>query len=304
MIKALEVLSSTYGDEHRQVAQSYMELGDLFENESYESNKPELRKKTSEYYNKSILLCEKIYSDVSERARAKSKNNEQDNLHSSKKVCQIDAKQAALDLSAVLRHTADFYATDDEFKQAEPMYQRALNLEQQILGPNDKDVYVHKANLAQFYCDESKSELALPLFKEALQASQKDDPESHQTVLIHNRLGNYYREQKKFEEAENSFRQAFDILTKCPEKDEMEIAENGAALSDVLDKEGKPEQAKEICESTINRLTKSNDKQALLLVLKQYQKHFLQQHQKEEAEKISTEIKSIQLKEAAGSSSD
>lgn len=296
MIKAMDVLISTYGSAHRQVAQGYLELGDLCENEAYETNKPELRKKTAEYYSKSVDLCEKIYTNVSYVSieHAKNSNHKHStNIADNHAVCKIDAKQAALDLSAVLRHTADFFATDDNFTQAEPMYKRSLDLEQLMLGANTKQVYEHKAKLAQFYCEESKQDLALPLFKEALESSQKDDPESHQTVQILYNFGNLYRDENKLQEAESLLKQCFEILSKSHQKDEMELAETAAAFVDVLDKENKPDQANEICTGIVSRLKKGDDKNALLLVLKQYHKHFLLQHKKDEADKVASEIKAL-----------
>mgnify|MGYP003385793883 CR=1 FL=1 len=303
MIKSIDVLSSTHGAAHRQVAQGYMDLGDLYENESYDLKKPELKKKTEECYMKSIGLCEEIYADVSGKTQSKSSESKlasaSGHKHKSKKICEIDRRQAQIDLANVLRHTADFYNTDDNYDQAAPLYSRSLELEQLASGPNDKAVCKHKAELAEFYCETSKPQLAEPLFKEALLSMEKTDQvNSRPGAQVLYKFGNLYRDQDKFDDAELMLRRAVDILSKLT-ADEMDLAEKGAALSDVLDKQGKNPEAEQTSENLVTKLTGSENKQALMIVLKQYHKHYLMQHNKVEADKISVKIKDLaaQLKE-------
>lgn len=301
MIKSIEVLSSTYGAAHRQVAQGYMDLGDLYENESYDLKEPALKKKTEDCYLKSIGLCEEIYADVSGKSPSKSPDNKHaSHKHQSKKICDIDRRQAEIDLSNVLRHTADFYSTDDNFTQAEPLYVRSLELEQLASGPDDKDVCKHKADLAEFYCETSKPQLAEPLFKEVVSALEKNNQmESRAGVNVLYKFGLLHRDQDKFSDAELMLKRSVDILSKLTE-DEMDLAEKGSALVDVLDKQGKFVEAGQTCEDLLAKLADCENKQAQLLVLKQYHKHFLMAHKKAEADKISVKIKNltVQLKDS------
>lgn len=298
MIKSIDILSSNYGTAHRQVAQGYIDLGALYENQSTDFNKPELKQKTEGCYLKSIALCEEIYSDVSGKSfttpddHSKLASNEKSSKHhKGKKVCDIDLKQAEIDLSNVLRHLANFYSTDDNYKQAEPLYTRSLELEQKALGPNNKDVCKHKADLAEFYCEASKPQLAEPLFKEVLASLEKNDElESRAGAEVLYNFGNLYRDQDKYSDAEKMLRRSVDVLSKLT-ADEMDLAEKTTALADVLDKQGRKSEAEKLFENLVTSLEKGENKEALMLALKQYHKHFLALHDKVEAEKIATKIK-------------
>ena len=295
MIKSIDVLSSNYGIAHRQVAQGYLDLGDLYENESYDLKQPELKKKAEECYYKSIGLCEEIYSDVggSKLHSTTPASAKLASKHKSKKVCDIDKRQAEIDLSNVLRHTADFFTTDDNFKQAEPLYVRSVELEQLASGADDKDVCKHKADLAEFYCETSKPQLAEPIFKDVLASLEKTNQiNSRAGVQVLYKFGNLYRDQDNFKDAEVMLRRSVGILSTLT-PDELDTAEKNAALSDVLDKQGKRAEAEKICETLVTSLENSDNKQALLIALKQYHKHYLLLHNKAEADKITLRIKDL-----------
>jgi tetratricopeptide (TPR) repeat protein len=297
MIKSIDILSNNYGKAHRQVAQGYIDLGALYENQATDFNKPELKQKTEDCYMKSIALCEEIYSDVSGKPPAQSKqalqtnSKESNSKHKSKKICDIDLKQAQIDLSGVMRHLADFYNTDDNYKQAEPLYSRALELEQKAYGPDNKEVCKHKADLAKFYCEASKPQLAEPLFKEVLASLEKNNElDSRAGVQVLYEYGNLYRDQDKYNDAEIMLKRSVDVLSKLT-PDEMDFAEKTSALADVLDKQGKKAEAEKLCENLVASLEKGGNKEALMVALKQYHKHFLVLHNKIEAEKIAGKIK-------------
>jgi tetratricopeptide (TPR) repeat protein len=293
MIKSIDVLSSNYGVAHRQVAQGYMDLGDLYENESTDSKNPELKKKTEECYMKSIGLCEEIYSDVSGAKVPIHSAKANSSKHKSKKICEIDVRQAQIDLSNVLRHAAEFYSTDDNFSKAEPLFSRSLELEQRASGSDDKDVCKHKAALAEFYCEASKPQLAEPLFKEVLASLEKNDQvNSRAGAQVFYNFGNLYRDQDRFADAEILLKRSVGILGKLT-PDEMDLAEKSVALADVLDKQGKGAEAGNVCENALMKLEKTDSKQALMVVLKQYHKHFLVLHNKVEADKIAIRIKDL-----------
>lgn len=300
MIKSIEELSSNYGSAHRQVAQGYMDLGDLYENEAYEFKKPELKKKAEECYLKSIALCEEIYTDVSGASATKAVAKSSPSKHKSKKICEIDLKQAKIDLSNVLRHTADFHNTDENVDQAAPLYTRSLELEQSASGADDIAVCKHKADLGEFFCESSKPELAEPLFKEALASLEKNDQiNNREGVKLLYKFGNLYRDQDKLDQAELMLKRSVDVLNQLT-LDEQDLAEKTVALADVLDKRGKTAEAEKLCDNLVSKLENSENKQALLIALKQYHKHYLMQRNKVEAEKVSGKIKSVtaQLKTA------
>src|SRR5437870_5060886 len=70
-----------------------------------------------------------------------------------------------------------------QYKQAEPLYQRALAIDEKAFGPDHPDVARDLNNLAELYYNQGQYEQAEPLFKRALAIREKGLGSDHPTQL-------------------------------------------------------------------------------------------------------------------------
>jgi hypothetical protein len=71
------------------------------------------------------------------------------------------------------------------YEQAEPLYQRALHIREQQLGPDNPETVLTLTGLATLYHNQGKDEVAEPLYRRALSVcEQRLGPEHPQTVKI------------------------------------------------------------------------------------------------------------------------
>ena len=152
----------------------------------------------------------------------------------------------------------------------------------------------HKAKLAESYCVQAKYKLARPYFEQALVGSEKvNGPDSQETGDILYKYGGLHYDEGEFGEAEIKFKKAMKIFALKPDADKEDIAQKTIALGDVLDMQGKSEEAQTVYMQLMPTFEASPDKASLVRFLKQYQKHLLMQNKKEEAGKIAARIKDI-----------
>jgi Tfp pilus assembly protein PilF len=303
MLKAIELMTQYYGAEHQRTAQVYMDLGDLYVEEAGQESNPELKKKAAENYKKGIEIFEKIYANATgeeggtpapapadKSAEPKTKADKKAEADKEKK----SAAEAASDLSNALRLFADSYLEDELYDQAEPLYKRSLELEEYAEGPDSKDLIRHKAKLAESYCVQAKYKLARPYFDQALAGSEKvNGPDSQETGDILYKYGGLHYDEGEFGEAEIKFKKAVKIFGTKPDFDKEDLAQKTIALGDVLDMQGKAEEAQAVYMQLMPTFEASADKASLVRFLKQYQKHLLMQNKKDEAGKIAARIRDI-----------
>lgn len=296
MQKALDLMTIAYGAEHQRVAQVYMDIADLYLEEAGQENKPELKVKAVENYKKGIELFEKIYSQATGQEEEGSKPDASQSGKGAKKSSAHAATDSAGDLATALRLLADFHAQEENYDQAEPLYKRSLELEEFASGPEDKALAKHKAKFAEFYCVQAKYKSAEPLFKDALTVYEKVDPNSVETANVLYNYGGLYYDQAMFGDAEVMFKKAIKIFANDPDQNEADIAQKNIALADVMDRQGKVEDAEAVYKKSMSALEKCDDKGALIRCLKQYQQHLLMQNKKEDANKIAARIKELKGK--------
>ena len=82
-------------------------------------------------------------------------------------------------LVASLNKLAQLYYAQGKFKQAEPLYRRALEISEVILGPDHPDLVTNLSNLAAVYDAQGKHSLAASFHKRALAILEKLGPASH-----------------------------------------------------------------------------------------------------------------------------
>ena len=106
-----------------------------------------------------------------------------------------------------------------KYKEAEPLYKRALEIREKALGPDHPDTATCLNNLALLYRDQGKYEKAEPLYKRALEILKKALGKNHPNYAIF--LQNYallLRETDRKAEAEKLEAQASEIRAKKEKK--------------------------------------------------------------------------------------
>ncbi len=106
------------------------------------------------------------------------------------------------------------YYLDDraQYEEAEPLYQRAIAIDEKTLGPEHPDLATKLNNLANLYQHQGKYEEAESLYQRAIAIGEKIlGPEHPDLAARLNNLANLYQHQGKYEEAEPLFKRALAI---------------------------------------------------------------------------------------------
>lgn len=308
-LKAKDAFVEFYGADHQRVGQVFLDMADLYVQQAGEDAKPELRTKAAQNYKSAIAVFEKIYAQATgqapveekkpEASESKPASAEGDEKKEAKPSAsgKSAAQDAASNLASAIRSLAGFYAENDEYTPAEPLYTRMLELDEFAYGNEDKQLVKDKAQVAEFYCVQGKYKPATPLFEQAIALSEKiNGAESEETATILYNFGGLQYDEGTFGEAEKLFKRAIKIFEKN-KHDENDVAMKSIALADVLDMQSKSEEAQTVYKKSIDSLEKNEDPNGLIACLKGYQKHLLIQSKKEEASKVGARIK--ELKAAA-----
>jgi tetratricopeptide (TPR) repeat protein len=106
------------------------------------------------------------------------------------------------------------------YTDAEPLYRRAIEIGEKVLGGYDPSVATGYSNLAALLHAQGKYEEAEPLFRRAIRIKRmafgKDDPRLAST---YNNLAALLRDQGKHEQADTLFRQVIEMKEKALGKD-------------------------------------------------------------------------------------
>ncbi|MDH3739346.1 MAG: tetratricopeptide repeat protein [Alphaproteobacteria bacterium] len=139
---------------------------------------------------------------------------------------------------------ADIYKNQRRFGEAEPLYEKALAIEEELLGPEHPDLADKFGNLAELNRNQGNYAQAEQFYKRALKIDQKALGQAHPHVALglHN-LALFYQSQSNHSEAEALFKQSLAIWEQALGSGHPILAkglENYAAL---LRQSGQPEAA-------------------------------------------------------------
>ena len=143
--------------------------------------------------------------------------------------------------AASLLNQAAYYLYDRaRYGEAEPLYQRALVIYEQQLGPDHPDTATILNNLAALYDAQGKYEQAEPLYQRALAIDTRVYGSEHLEVVTNlNNLAELYRAQGKYELAEPLYQRALELREQQLGPDHSKTAlilNNLALLYDAQDK--------------------------------------------------------------------
>jgi tetratricopeptide (TPR) repeat protein len=139
------------------------------------------------------------------------------------------------------------------FSEAEPLYQWALAIAEQALGPEHPDVGTCLNNLAVLYYKQGKYAEAEPLYERALAITEKALGPKHPDVGIRlNNLAELYRAEGKYPQAEPLYQRALAITEKAlgPEHPDVAIRLNN--LAGLYKRRGEYARAEPLCQRALN----------------------------------------------------
>ncbi len=77
------------------------------------------------------------------------------------------------DVARSLNNLAELYRAQGKYAEAEPLYRRALRIDEKTLGPVHLDLAIDLNNLAELYHDQGKYAEAEPFYQRALAIGEK-----------------------------------------------------------------------------------------------------------------------------------
>src|SRR6516165_7688783 len=151
-----------------------------------------------------------------------------------------DARETAM----ALNNLAVTYLSLARYMEAEPLYRRAVEIGEKVLGKNHPDVATGYNNLARLLQDQGKYDQAEPLFRRAIEIGEKVLGKDHPDVAVwYNNLAGLLEDQGKYDEAEPLYRRAIEIGEKALGKDHPNVATGYNNLAELLQAQGKYDQA-------------------------------------------------------------
>jgi tetratricopeptide (TPR) repeat protein len=153
----------------------------------------------------------------------------------------IDTYALNLSESAYLLNRTAFYLDDQaQYPQAEPLYQRALAIREQVLGPQHPDTALSLNNLAFLYYNQGKYAEAEPLYQRALTIREQVlGPQHPDTANSLNNLAVLYANQGKYEQAEPFSQRALTISEQVLGPQHRATARSLNNLAELYRKQGK-----------------------------------------------------------------
>jgi tetratricopeptide (TPR) repeat protein len=115
-------------------------------------------------------------------------------------------------LVGMLGKAADYLCERVQYEQARPLYERAVHLGEQVLGPQHPNLAYPLTGLATLYRGQGKFEQAEPLYERALSLREQALGPEH-PLVTHPLIGLaiLYAEQGKFEQAEPLYKRALSL---------------------------------------------------------------------------------------------
>jgi tetratricopeptide (TPR) repeat protein/DNA-binding XRE family transcriptional regulator len=173
-------------------------------------------------------------------------------------VTTITDQEADQELVRVLGKAADYLRERVQYEQAGPLYERALNLGEQILGSMHPEMAYPLNGLANIYLEQGRFEQAEPLFQRALSIWEQAFGSEHPLVAHPlNGLAILYAKQGRFEQAEPLFQRALSIWEQAlgPMHTLVTRPLNGLAI--LYKRQGRPERAEVLYERALSIQTQA-----------------------------------------------
>jgi tetratricopeptide (TPR) repeat protein/transcriptional regulator with XRE-family HTH domain len=170
-------------------------------------------------------------------------------------VCDILIQQHMLllpEVADLLDRTGIYLREHDSYTIAEPLFQRALHIREQQLGPEHPHVAISLNELAILYGQQGKYKEAEPLFQRALHIREQQlGPEHLQVATSLNSLAILYKDQGKYAEAEPLFQRAIAINERQSGPEHSQIAYPLQGLAELYRVQGKYREAEPLFQQAL-----------------------------------------------------
>lgn len=154
-----------------------------------------------------------------------------------KRVLAVLEKRAGTDekLSQTLGNLANVYMEKEQPQRAEPLYLRALQIKEKLVGASAEELDGELSNLANCYRQQGKLAKAGLLFDRALKIVSKSGVNDFQKAPFLNNLALFYVTQGKYSQAELLYKRAIAALEKGLGTNHPEVNRIRRNYADLLD---------------------------------------------------------------------
>ncbi len=149
-------------------------------------------------------------------------------------------EQGNLDLASLLFKTARYLYERGQYTDSEPLYQRALRIREQVLGPEHFDVAHSLNRLALLYFEQGKYAEAEPLLQRALHIWEQNQEPEHPDIAypLHN-LALLYFKQGRYVETEPLYQRALRIREQVLGSEHPDVAYSLNGLGELYREQGR-----------------------------------------------------------------
>jgi uncharacterized protein YjbI with pentapeptide repeats/tetratricopeptide (TPR) repeat protein len=154
-----------------------------------------------------------------------------------------------------LTSLAELYHKQKNYAEAEPLYQRAIQILEQVHGPDHYSVVPPLYELANLYYDQNKYLQAEPLYQRALHIREQSRGYWRPDVVsLLNTLASLYRMQGKYASAEPLYQRALRIQKRKSDPDHPEVTISLRGLAMVYRKQGRYTEAESLYQQALHTL--------------------------------------------------
>ena len=133
-----------------------------------------------------------------------------------------------------LDNLAQVYHAQKNYDAAEPLYKRALDIKEKMLGADDPDIGASMINLAALYRDQGNTAAAVPLYQRALEIAEKAfGPENSNVVASIVNLAGLYHDQENYAAAEPLYKRALAVQEKTLGPEHPDVAISLVSLAEL-----------------------------------------------------------------------
>ena len=161
--------------------------------------------------------------------------------HAQRGIMLIETYSFAFTEAAhLLNQVAHYLYERAQYKEAEPLYQCALAINEQVIGENHPDTAGVLNNLAVLYRHQGRYEEAEPLYQRALTIYEQVLGSNHpDTATSLQNLAGLYDDQGRYEEAEPLYQRALAIYEQLSDSNHLDMASTLNNLALLYNHQGK-----------------------------------------------------------------
>ena len=255
--KALIIRKKIFGDTHADVAESYNNLGNVYQDLGQYNE-------TKEYHEKALIIRKKIFGEEHADVAASYNNlgnvyqdlgqyNEAKEYH--EKALIIKKKifgEEHADVAASYNNLGNVYQDLGQYNEAKEYHEKALIIRKKIFGEEHADVAKSYNNLGNVYQGLGQYNEAKEYHEKALIIRKKIFGEEHADVAAsYNNLGNVYQDFGQYNEAKEYHEKALIIKKKIFGEEHADVAGSYYNLGNVYQNLGQYNEAKEYHEKAL-----------------------------------------------------